>query len=313
MFTPRFNQVLAVVTAVATWLLLIAGALVTSTGSGLSVPDWPMSYGQWMPPMVGGVFYEHGHRMVAGTVALLTLFLAVVTGRVQRRAWVRTLAYTALFMVIVQAVLGGLTVLLRLPPSVSISHAMLGQTFFCVIAVLACATSPRWETRSPGYRPGDRKLFYLSFAISVTFYLQLFLGATVRHLKAGLAIPDFPTVYGGFFPPVWGLQISFHFAHRMGAYLLCVLVLGFALRILAREKHDRTRVFLALAWIGLLTVQLLLGAMTIWLRRPVIVTSAHLAVGALCLMVSVLLSFRLGWASWPAPRAAERVGWAEPA
>jgi heme a synthase len=288
----------AILTACATWFLLIAGALVTSTGSGLSVPDWPLSYGQWMPPMVGGVFYEHGHRMVAGGVACMTLVLLILVVLRESRSWVRKTAYLASAMVLLQATLGGLTVLLRLPPAVSISHAMLGQTFFCVLTLLACVTHSEWETRAPGYRSADKPLFVFSALLTLGFFVQLFLGASVRHLHAGLSIPDFPTVYGGFLPPLWTPQISFHFAHRIGAYMLTVLAIALAFRIISKEKTDKTRVFLALTWVGLLTVQILLGALTIWLRRPVVVTAGHLAVGALCLVTSVVLSFRIGWAAF---------------
>ena len=302
MISARFTHRLAVVTAAATWFLLIAGALVTSTGSGLSVPDWPLSYGQWMPPMVGGVFYEHGHRMVAGTVALLTVFLAFAVSKTEARAWVRVLAFAAVGLVFLQAALGGLTVLLRLPPVVSVSHAMLGQTFFCLVTLLACLTSTRWELGPRGQRPYERTLFHFSFGVSVLFFIQLYFGASVRHLHAGLAIPDFPTVYGGFFPPVWSPQIAFHFCHRMLAYFLCLIVLGFSARIIAKEKTDRVRVFLSILWVGFIAIQIQLGALTIWWRRPVAVTAGHLAVGALCLVVSVLLAFRIGWAACPERR-----------
>jgi cytochrome c oxidase assembly protein subunit 15 len=300
--SERFGHRLAVITAGATWFLLIAGALVTSTGSGLSVPDWPLSYGQWMPPMIGGVLFEHGHRMVAGCVALLTIFLAFTFSHTESRPWVRVLSFGAVGLVLLQATLGGLTVLLRLPPAISVSHAMLGQTFFCLVTILACVTSPAWAPGVPGSRPGDRGLFNFSVFISLLFFVQLFLGASVRHLHGGLSIPDFPTVYGGFLPPVWNPQIAFHFAHRMTAYLLCVLVLVMAFKILSRERTDRIRIFLVVLWIGFIAIQIQLGALTIWLRRPVVVTAGHLAVGALCLVVSVVLSFRLGWVALPSQR-----------
>ena len=115
----------AVATAVATLFLIFAGGLVTSTESGLSVPDWPLSYGRLMPPMVGGVFYEHGHRMVATAVGILTILLAVWLSRREPRAWVRRLGYAALAAVVAQGVLGGLTVLFLLPMAVSVAHACL--------------------------------------------------------------------------------------------------------------------------------------------------------------------------------------------
>lgn len=245
--------------------------------------------------MVGGVFYEHGHRMVAGTVAMLTFCLSLLLAKVELRRWVRYLGYSAVALVLVQATLGGLTVLLRLPPAVSVSHAMLGQTFFCLVTLLACVTSSGWETRPPGYRPSEKSLFLFSGAVSFGFFIQLFLGASTRHLHAGLAIPDFPTVYGGFLPPVWTPQIAFHFFHRMGAYLLTVCALTLIAKLVRDEKSDKVRAFLAIAWAGLLCIQIFLGGLTIWLQRPVAVTAAHLAVGALCLAASVLLTFRLGW------------------
>lgn len=294
MFQPLFTRRFAVVTAASTWFLLVAGALVTSTGSGLSVPDWPLSYGQWMPPMVGGVFFEHGHRMVASTVGLLTVILAILVAKTETRRWVRVLSFTAVGMVVLQGTLGGLTVLLRLPPAVSVSHAFLGQSFFCVVTILAMALTPSWRIEEYEVRPRERKLFWFSAVISAGFFLQLFLGASVRHLHAGLAIPDFPTVYNGWLPPVWNAQITFHFFHRIVAYVLFASSLFLILRIVSNERRDKARVFLCVTWTGLLVLQIVLGAATVLLRRPVAITTAHLAVGALCLVVSVLLSLRLG-------------------
>lgn len=140
----------AFLTAGATFVLIIAGGLVTSTGSALSVPDWPLSYGQLMPPMVGGVRFEHGHRMVAGGVAILTLVLAVWAGLRETRRWVKMLAFTALGAILAQAVLGGVTVLFLLPTPISVAHACLGQTFFCLTVALALVTSPRWPRAGTG-------------------------------------------------------------------------------------------------------------------------------------------------------------------
>src|SRR3972149_5273960 len=134
----------ATITAFATFLLVIAGGLVTSTGSGLAVPDWPLSYGKLMPPMVGGVFYEHSHRMVATFVGLLTVILTVWIWRKEKRRWVRVLSLVALLAVILQGLLGGLTVLFLLPTGVSVGHAALAQTFFCVVTSLAFFTSRWW-------------------------------------------------------------------------------------------------------------------------------------------------------------------------
>ncbi len=119
----------AVLVAAATLLLIFAGGLVTSTGSGLAVPDWPLSFGQLFPPMEGGVLFEHGHRMVAAFVGLLTVVLAVWAWILGVRPAIRWLATAAVFLVVIQGVLGGITVLYRLPLWVSVAHACLAQTF----------------------------------------------------------------------------------------------------------------------------------------------------------------------------------------
>jgi heme a synthase len=135
----------AIFVALSTAVLLYWGGLVTSTGSGLAVPDWPLSYGMLMPPMVGGIFYEHGHRMVATFVGLLTIILAVWIQRRDRRKWMRMLGWTALGTVIFQGILGGLTVLFFLPVPISVFHATLAQTFFCITIAIALFTSPHWS------------------------------------------------------------------------------------------------------------------------------------------------------------------------
>lgn len=165
------------------FFLLMAGGLVTSHEAGLAVPDWPLSYGTWMPPMVGNIFWEHGHRMIAGFVALLTLFTAVCVQRSGEPAWIKKLAWAGLVMVILQALLGGMTVLMLLPPPVSISHACLGQTFFCLTIALAYYLNP--ASRAPvlsGEAPEHvRKLQRLTLLTFLFVYLQLILGAVVRH------------------------------------------------------------------------------------------------------------------------------------
>src|SRR5205823_2365123 len=140
---------LAAATAAATFVLLFVGGLVTSTGSGLAVPDWPLSFGQVFPPMVGGVLFEHGHRLAASTVGTLTLVLALWTALKEPRPGVRVLALVALFAVILQGVLGGVTVLYKLPLGVSLTHACLAQMFFCLTVVLAVVTGTGWQRLAP--------------------------------------------------------------------------------------------------------------------------------------------------------------------
>jgi hypothetical protein len=142
-FAPWRHR-LSLLLVASTLALIFVGGLVTSTGSGLSVPDWPLSYGMVMPPMVGGVFFEHGHRMVASGVGFLTLVLAVWTARAEGRASLRRLAWVALAAVIAQGVLGGLTVIYLLPTPISVTHACLAQAFFCITIALAYLTSREW-------------------------------------------------------------------------------------------------------------------------------------------------------------------------
>jgi len=300
--------------AAATFVLLIAGGLVTSTGSGLAVPDWPLSFGMVFPPMVGGIFFEHGHRMVAGTVAILMLILAVWLNRKEPRRWVRVLGYTAMGTIVAQAVLGGVTVLLLLPPAVSAAHACLAQTFFCLTITIALATSRRWASagageagtsfrdqaaRGPRGADGadgfDRTSGRLALAALASVYLQLVLGAVMRHMDAGLAIPDFPLSFGRLVPPHWSTQIALHYAHRVWALAVTALVVALAVRVLRAGRgagRGETTVPAGLLLI-LLPVQIALGALTVLSLKHPAVATAHLATGALVLATSLVLAIRL--------------------
>ncbi len=189
-FRPAVHRY-AVFTACSTVLLLVAGALVTSNDAGLAVPDWPTSFGTFFPPMVGGIFYEHGHRMVATYVGLVTIGLAVILWKFDSRRWMRNLGLVALAAVVVQGLFGGLTVLLRLPPAVSIVHATLAQIFFCITVAIAVFTSRWWC--SGGFTPpclddpGSPPLATLALWLAGVTFVQLVLGAAVRHNAFGIA------------------------------------------------------------------------------------------------------------------------------
>src|SRR6476659_7513250 len=213
--------------AVSTALLIAAGGMVTSTGFGLSVPDWPNTYGWFMFsfPMskwVGGIRYEHTHRLIASTVGFLTIVLALWTWRVEPRAWVRRLGFAALGAVILQGLLGGLTVLLLLPPAISIGHAALAQLFFCITLTLAVVTSPSWKALSTP--ANDVMLRRMTLITTVLIYCQILVGATMRHVGAGLAIPTFPLAFGHVVPPDWTTAIAVHVAHRAGALVVLAAV-----------------------------------------------------------------------------------------
>ena len=310
----------AVVTAVCTFLLIIAGGLVTSTGSGLAVPDWPLSYGKLMPPMVGGIFYEHSHRIVATFVGLLTTILTIWVFRKEKRRWVRVLSLVALLAVILQGLLGGLTVLFLLPTGVSVGHATLAQTFFSILCSIALFTSRWWlsDDHPTIERESRPSTFTLCAMTTLVVYVQLILGALMRHTHSGLAVPDFPLAYGQLFPslspealagynerliqsdirlaaegPITSSQILIHMFHRLWALVVAGMIVWTAFRLRRESGHSRrVRVFSSLL-IVLLVIQITLGAWTVLSLKAVPITTAHVATGALLLVSCVLATLHV--------------------
>ena len=283
-------------TALATLLLIFIGSLVTSTGSGLAVPDWPLSYGMLFPPMVGGILYEHGHRMAAAAVGLLVVIQALVITWREPRRWVRVLAWVAVGAIVAQGVLGGLTVLFLLPTPISMTHAVLAQTLFLVLILIAHAQSGHWRRRAPE-RAG---VAWRSIAVLLgVVYLQLLLGALMRHTASGLAIPDFPLMGGTLLPrfdermldavnaarfdlhlaPVALGQVIVHFLHRLGA-LATLAVLALVNVTVRRRPAPRRVTQLVGAIDGLVVVQVTLGALTVLTAKSPIVASLHVLIGA---------------------------------
>ena len=313
----------AVLTAVAAFILLLSGGLVTSKGVGMTVPDWPNSYGYNMflfpfSRWVGGIFYEHVHRLIASGVGLMTIILAVSLWMTEPRKWVRVLGYIAVVTVIVQGVLGGLRVTMILD-ELGIFHGMLAQAYISLLVVIAIATSKavatggaRWRWHAPG-------LMRWAVVLTILVYAQLALGATMRHEHAGLAIHDFPLAYGQIWPMVNAEQLAainvqriasgevpttigyihIQMLHRLMAIVLAVLFIVYAWK--ARGAAMGVRI--ASRWWGaLVIVQIALGAWTIWSNKAADITTAHVAVGALILFLGVAQCFLLGAFS---PRAAE--------
>jgi cytochrome c oxidase assembly protein subunit 15 len=276
MFAPWRHR-FALVTVGATLLLIFVGGLVTSTGSALAVPDWPLSYGMLMPPMVGGIVFEHGHRMVAAIVGLLTLLLAFWTSFSEARRGVRRLAWAALATVVAQGLLGGLTVLFLLPTAVSVAHACLAQTFFGLMIALAYATSREWiDAGAPA--PDLTHVRRTALAATGIVWAQLLVGAIMRHSGAGLAIPDFPLAFGRLAPPSWSAAIAIHFTHRLGA----LAVLAALALLLAAARRSGVRRLRGTATLALLlgVLQGGLGAATVLSGKAVLPTTAHVATGA---------------------------------
>ena len=282
----RGHHRLAVILACWTFLLIIAGALVTSNDAGLSVPDWPTSFGSWykIPKLVGGVKFEHTHRMIAQGAGLLTIILAVWTWRTEKRRWMRVLGFGALGMVIVQGILGGLTVKLFLPPPVSSAHAALAQTFFCLAVAFALFTGQKWVEEQPQVEYDQRRpsLFTLTLLSIFVLYVQLILGAMFRH---------------------HGLSWWPHVVH---AVVVSFVLAWTAIRALSRSIR-RSRPFVAprflcchwslpsCAWdFTAFLTRVSWGRDAVQPELPMVVaTVAHVAVGALLLASTVILSIQV--------------------
>lgn len=283
----------ALFVACCTFILIIAGALVTSTGSGLAVPDWPLSYGQYFPPMKGGILFEHGHRMIAGTVGLLMVALAACVLVWEPRRWVRWLAAAAVLSVFLQALLGGMTVLYGLPPWVSVGHAVLGQTFFCLTVILALVTSRAWEEAPAEISPDTRRLFPAWIATVALLYAQLVFGAGSRHGAGGVFLK----------------------MHLMNSGAVAGAVLAVFFTVWKRHRNIRELFLPASAGAVILLVQISLGLLSFlpmvgvnapsWLMEGhVPLVTAHVAVGALLLATSVAGTIWSGRFSKPRRAAA---------
>jgi len=283
----------AVVCAAATLLLIFVGGLVTSTGSALAVPDWPLAFGKLIPQLEGGVRFEYGHRLVAGVVVILTLILAVWSWQAEPQRWVRKTALAAIALIVAQAILGGITVLLLLPLPIAVAHAAIGQALFCMIVVIAAFTNPRFaadvrtavDERRPALTP-------LATVTTIMIYAQILVGAVMRHLGAGLAIPDFPLAFGRLVPPFTSVYVGINFAHRCGALMVVIFVIWTVVRVMRFYRGEVGMVGLALGLVALLLSQITLGALTIWSGRAVLPTTAHVAVGAAVLATSLVLTIR---------------------
>src|SRR5437870_276485 len=234
--TPLWLRNYTKFVAAATLFLIFAGAMVTSTASGLAVPDWPLSYGRLMPPMVGGIFYEHGHRMIAATVGFLTVIQAIWLQARARKKYLRVLGWSAVGAVIAQGLLGGLTVLFLLPPAISIAHAGLAEIFLCLNVSIAFFAS-QWFAQIRAMDRGDAPIAGTT-ALVLPVYAQILVGALMRHLGAGLAIPTFPMPL---IPPSASLAVMVNFAHRIGAVLVALFIVAIFVRLLRFEPRHPLR------------------------------------------------------------------------
>jgi len=308
---------IAWIVATATFLLIVVGGLVTSKGAGMSVPDWPTTYGYNMflfpySKWVGGIFWEHSHRLIASGVGLLTLILAAATCLKDHRAWVRWIAVIAVIAVSFQGILGGLRVTLY-KDQIGIFHAALAQSFFGLLLILIAITGKGFLSGAWFADRAAASLRWLVLAGLLLTYFQIGVAATIRHQHAPLAIRDFPAAYGRLIPetdqasllainagrqadkiaPVTVGQIHLQLAHRAGAVLLLLLVITSAVLSVARTPLGHWLRAWSLLWVGAILLQILLGGITIWSNKAADVATAHMALGALLTGFAVLFTFRL--------------------
>jgi cytochrome c oxidase assembly protein subunit 15 len=293
-YNPAHHR-FAVFIACATFVLIIAGALVTSNDAGLSVPDWPTSYGSYykLPPWTGGIIYEHSHRVIAEVTGALTITITVWTFLADRRRWMKALAIGALGTIIVQGILGGMTVLHFLPPLISSAHAAVGQTFFCIACAIALFTGRKWvqETsieEAPGPETHHPSLLTLALLSLGVLYLQLYFGAMFRHHGMG-----------------W-------LPHVVNAPVVALLLTWTSIRAISQYQKIAAIRRPAITILFLVVVQLCLGFLAFLTRvewgkdaaQPemamVASTVAHVAVGALLLVSTAIFTIQV-WRNVPAP------------
>jgi cytochrome c oxidase assembly protein subunit 15 len=298
-------------TCIATLFLICSGGMVTSKGVGLAVPDWPTTFGYNMflfpvSKWVGGIFFEHTHRLIASTVGFMTIILAGWLRLGEDRQWVRSLGYVALAAVILQGVLGGLRVTM-LKDEIGIFHACLAQAFLALLVIIALVTTKFWQTIEEVDRVKLARIKSIAVSTTVLIYIQLALGATMRHQHRDLAILDFPTAYRQWIPDtgpnaiatinawrdahalsdVTAFQIWLQMAHRFLAAIIAVAVITLCFRIWRDARRVTLLRRLSIWWVVLLLGQVTLGAWTIWSNKAADIATAHVAIGATMLSFGV--------------------------
>jgi cytochrome c oxidase assembly protein subunit 15 len=313
----KYNPALfwfAVANAVTTFLLIGLGGLVTSHEAGMSVPDWPTTYGYNMfvfplDKWVGGIFYEHSHRLLASGVGLLTTILAIWLWLKDSRKWIQWLGVTAFLLVVAQGILGGLRVRWQMD-WLGVPHGAIAQAFLVLTAAIALFAS-RWWMNSNKEKQTAVPCGLRSHVLYVTLliFIQLIIAATIRHQHAGLAIWDFPLAHGQAWPatdaaaiadynahrppglvgnPITAFQVNLQMIHRLVAYAIFLGVVAAAfLAVKKLGMPDRLAKF-AWFWAGLLTLQLGLGAWTVWSNKAADVTTLHVMTGATALLTGAL-------------------------
>ena len=270
-------------TVVWTLGLLYLGSVVHATESSLACPDWPTRFGTMVPEMTGGVFWEHLHRLVAGGLLLLWgLATWLAHKEATDRPWIFKACVAGIVLLLVQSGFGGLTVIYRLPDLVSTTHLALALSCLTLATVLASATA-REASSEPPTRHDDGTRTWAVTAVGLVF-AQSVLGGLVRHTDAGLACLDFPLCLGRVVPPLVNAPITVHFAHRVLALIVAVVVLAFAGRAHRLGASERVRRWATVA-ATLVVVQIGLGVASVFTVLAVLPVSLHTLVAASLLAV----------------------------
>lgn len=333
-YSGKYNSKLycwSILTTVCTFVLIFIGGLVKSTESGLSVPDWPTTYGENMflfpiSNMVGGILYEHGHRLFASLVGMLILIQTIWILLLDERRWLKKVSLFTLLTVIVQGILGGLTVHYMLPIWISASHGIIAQSTLCLTLFLSISLSKSWIKQSKELI--NFNIYKLATFVTILIWIQLVLGAVMRHSEAGLVAFDYPTMNGDLVPQIekiydynqirdefiWDniensdstliqrdvldehlesitpFKLLIHFSHRTWAYI----VFGFILYlwITALKSFNGDDLFKLSSSFLLFTViiQIILGIFSIWSIRDVLITTLHVANGSVVLATSFYIT-----------------------
>ncbi|MEY2546905.1 MAG: heme a synthase [Verrucomicrobiota bacterium] len=297
-------------TAACTLLLICSGGMVTSKGYGLAVPDWPTTFGynMFMFPIskwIGGIFFEHTHRLIASVVGVLTIILAIWLWRVEDRQWVRSLGLIAVAAVILQGILGGLRVT-TMRDQIGIFHACVAQAFLALLVFIALVRTRLWHSPSVAANSTGLtgQVWKIALMTTIAIYVQLALGATMRHQHRDLAILDFPTANGAWIPDTsgeaivkinsWrdarglsdvnGFQIWLQMAHR---FLALLIAIGVIMTFLRATNSSLRR--LSILWASGIFIQITLGAWVIWSNKAADIATAHVAVGATMLSLGVCI------------------------
>ena len=303
-------------TCVATLLLICSGGMVTSKNVGLAVPDWPTTFGYNMflfpvSKWVGGILFEHTHRLMGSLVGLLTIVLGVWLWLGEDRRWVRRLGVIAVVGVILQGILGGLRVTM-MKDQIGIFHACVAQAFLGLLVFIALLTTKFWSSVETQHFDSQKSspIKALAMAITVAIYVQLALGATMRHQHRDLAILDFPTANGAWIPDtsaaalakisawreacalseVSAFQVWLQMVHRFVAVIIAIGIVAFCARV-GREIRDFGALKrLSVLWVVLVLGQITLGGWVIWSNKAADIATAHVALGAVMLSFGVSIS-----------------------